>query len=55
MQELATIALFDPAELFDADGKLIPIKDLPEQTRRDGLAVRRNWYVGKTEVAKNQP
>lgn len=32
--ELACIALFDPADMFDDDGDMLPIVDMPESARR---------------------
>jgi phage terminase small subunit len=34
MQELATIALFDPATMYGEDGELLPVAQMPEATRR---------------------
>lgn len=34
MEELATIALFDPATMYGEDGKLLPVAQMPEATRR---------------------
>lgn len=34
MKEMARLAFHDPGQLFDDDGNLIPIKDLPEDARR---------------------
>jgi len=33
-KEMASIAHFDPGELYDGDGNLIPLPDLPEHVRR---------------------
>lgn len=34
IKELAYCALFDPAGLYDAKGKLLPIQEMPEEVRR---------------------
>jgi len=34
LSELAGIAYCDPADLYDEDGKLLPIRDMPERVRR---------------------
>jgi hypothetical protein len=34
MQEVASIALFDPASLYDEAGNLLPVHKLPESARR---------------------
>lgn len=34
LQELAGLAYFDPADLFDDDGKLLPIKEMPKHARK---------------------
>lgn len=33
LRELARIALFDPATLYDAEGKLLPVHQMPADTR----------------------
>lgn len=32
--EIARAATYDPADLFDEDGRMLPLKDIPEDTRR---------------------
>jgi len=34
IRELSNIAFFDPASMYDATGKLLSIKEMPEETRR---------------------
>lgn len=48
LQELARIALFDPKDLFDADGNLLDLKDMPEDARRAVASVE-----VETEVAES--
>lgn len=34
VEELVAIAMFDPAEMFDEDGTLLPLPDMPPHVRR---------------------
>lgn len=34
LQELARVGMSDPGEMFDADGNLLPMRELPEHVRR---------------------
>lgn len=43
--EMKRLAFYDPADLYDENGVLIPIKDLPEDTRR---AIK-GWDVEQNE------
>jgi phage terminase small subunit len=59
MEELATIALFDPATMYGEDGKLLPVAQMPESTRRaiagieeklDGTKLRISSKLGSIEL-----
>lgn len=54
-QEMACIAHFDPGELYDSMGNLIPIHQLPEHVRRAIASVKTNLKgeVSVTMVDKN--
>lgn len=45
LEEYARLALYDPADLYDKEGKLLPVNELPEDTRR---AIR-GWDVDQHE------
>lgn len=46
LREMSRLAFYDPADLYDTAGNLIPVKDLPEDTRR---AIK-GWDVDVEEV-----
>ena len=46
LKEMSRLAFYDPADLYDTAGNLIPVKDLPEDTRR---AIK-GWDVDVEEV-----
>jgi phage terminase small subunit len=53
LEELANIALFDPATMFSADGALLNVVDMPERTRRAIASVKaRIEYEGQGADAK---
>ena len=49
LTELARIAYFDPINMFDENGKLLHIKDMPEDTRRviGGVEVMDTTFLEK--------
>lgn len=49
-KEMACIGHLDPAELYDADGNLIPIHELPEHVRRAIASVKPGNDKGGPEV-----
>lgn len=61
VQELSNIAFFDPATMYDADGNLLKVKDMPEATRRaiagieqhleKGTKIRLSSKLGSLELA----
>jgi hypothetical protein len=46
LEELARMALADSAQVFNEDGTLKPLKDIPEELRRS-LSVVETTQVGK--------
>ena len=34
LQEIGKLAMFDPAEMFDEDGRLLPLTEMPEAARK---------------------
>jgi hypothetical protein len=53
VQELSTIAFFDPATMYDASGKLLSINEMPEETRRAIAGVEHHINsVGKGTTSK---
>lgn len=49
-KEMACIGHFDPGELYDANGALIPVHELPEHVRRAiGSVKREHRFEGKGE------
>jgi phage terminase small subunit len=46
MEELSTIALFDPATMYDENGKLLRIIDMPEETRRAIAGIEEDLVKG---------
>lgn len=47
VRELAALAFLDPRDLFDANGKLLPVCDIPEQARRAIAAIEVEELYGK--------
>lgn len=47
MKELAALAYFDPRELYDADGKMIPIHELPARVTRAIKKVKSKELIAK--------
>lgn len=53
IQELSNIAFFDPASMYDESGKLLNVKDMPEETRRAIAGVEQMTKPGeKGELTK---
>lgn len=61
VQELSNIAFFDPATMYDGNGNLLNVKDMPEETRRaiagvehhleKGTKLRLSSKLGSLELA----
>lgn len=46
IQELSNLAFFDPASMYDEDGKLLKVKDMPEATRRAIAGIEEDLVKG---------
>lgn len=46
IQELSNIVFFDPASMYDESGKLLNVKDMPEETRRAIAGVEHHLEKG---------
>lgn len=52
MEELATIALFDPATMYDPEtGKLLPVTQMPEATRRAIAGIEQDKDFTKLRIS----
>jgi len=47
LNEIACISYFDPAELYDDDGKLIPIRQLPRHVRAAIASIEHDKDTGR--------
>lgn len=54
VEELAAIAFFDPRELFDGDGNLIPVQDLPRNVAVALAGIETVTELNGTEVLHNK-